>query len=41
MGVPVPVNRAIVNMIHQIEQKKRKISVDNFDDPLFDRFNEL
>jgi 2-dehydropantoate 2-reductase len=38
LGVQVPVNTAIVNMIHQIEQKTREISVSNFDDPLFDRF---
>jgi len=38
-GVPVPVNTFIVNMIHQIELKKRNISVCNFDDPFFDRFN--
>ena len=38
-GVPVPVNTFIVNMIHQIELKKRNISVYNFDDPFFDRFN--
>ena len=39
-GVPVPVNKTIVNMIHEIEQKKREISVSNFNDPLFDRFND-
>jgi 2-dehydropantoate 2-reductase len=38
-GVPVPVNTYIVNMIHQIEQKKRDITVFNFDDPFFDSFN--
>jgi 2-dehydropantoate 2-reductase len=38
-GVPVPVNNFIVNMIHQIEQKKREISVSNFEDPFFDCFN--
>jgi 2-dehydropantoate 2-reductase len=38
-GVHVPVNTAVVNMVHQIEQKKREISVLNFDDALFDRFN--
>jgi 2-dehydropantoate 2-reductase len=37
-GVSVPVNTVIVNMIHQIENKKRNISVSNFDDPFFDRF---
>jgi len=39
-GVPVPVNTAMVNMIHEIEQNKRKISIANFNDPLFDRFND-
>jgi len=38
-AVPVQVNKNIVNMIHEIEQKKREISVSNFNDPLFDRFN--
>lgn len=38
VGISVPVNTVIVNMIHQIEQKKRAISVTNFDDAFFDRF---
>ncbi|MCJ7447832.1 MAG: 2-dehydropantoate 2-reductase [Bacteroidales bacterium] len=38
-GVPVPVNSEIMKMIHEIELKKRDISVSNFDDPSFDRFN--
>jgi 2-dehydropantoate 2-reductase len=38
-GVPVPVNSEIMKMIHEIELKKRGISVRNFDDPSFDRFN--
>jgi 2-dehydropantoate 2-reductase len=38
-GVEVPVNRAIVEMIHEIELKKRKISVANFDTPVFSRFS--
>jgi len=37
-GVPVPVNTIILNMLHQIEQKKRVIAADNFNDPFFDRF---
>jgi 2-dehydropantoate 2-reductase len=37
-GIEVPVNTFIVNMIHQIEQKRRDISVRNFNDPFFDRF---
>jgi len=39
IGISVPVNTVIVNMIHQIEETKRKISVANFDDYFFDRFN--
>ncbi len=38
-GVDVPVNKAIVSMIHEIEMKKRSISASNFDDPVFNRFN--
>jgi 2-dehydropantoate 2-reductase len=38
VGVLTPVNDAIIKMIHQIELKKRKITVSNFDDPFFDRF---
>jgi 2-dehydropantoate 2-reductase len=38
-GVNVPVNSAILNMIHEIEVNKREISIDNFNDPVFDRFN--
>jgi 2-dehydropantoate 2-reductase len=38
IGISVPVNAVVLNMIHQIEQKKRAISVTNFDDPFFDRF---
>ena len=36
--VSAPVNNAIVNMIHQIEQQIREILVSNFNDPFFDRF---
>jgi 2-dehydropantoate 2-reductase len=39
LGVDVPVNSAIVKMIHEIESGTRKISLTNFNDPLFDRFN--
>jgi 2-dehydropantoate 2-reductase len=39
MGIPVPVNSFVVNMIHDIEQKKREITVMNFNEPFFDRFN--
>ena len=38
LGVSVPVNTMILNMLHQIEQKKRVIAADNFNDPFFDRF---
>lgn len=38
LGVDVPVNSALVNIIHEIESGKRKISPDNFRDPVFDRF---
>ena len=37
-GAAVPVNRAITEMIHEIEGTKRKISPDNFNEPIFDRF---
>ncbi|MGD0582063.1 MAG: ketopantoate reductase family protein [Bacteroidales bacterium] len=38
-GVDTPVNTAIVKIIHEIEAGKRKISLTNFNDPVFDRFN--
>jgi 2-dehydropantoate 2-reductase len=38
-GIPVPVNTAVVDMIHDIEQKKRGITYDNFDNLVFERFN--
>lgn len=38
LGVPVPVNTAIVDMIHEIEQGTRKLTPVNFDSPVFDRF---
>jgi 2-dehydropantoate 2-reductase len=38
-GVSALVNNFMVNMIHQIERKELEISVANFDDPFFDRFN--
>jgi 2-dehydropantoate 2-reductase len=37
-GVEVPVNEFIISMIHQIEKKEREISVNNFNDPFFNRF---
>ena len=38
-GVNVPVNARIVDIIHEIELKRRRISVDNFSDPVFSRFS--
>ena len=35
----VPVNSKVVDIIHEIESKKRKITPDNFNDEFFDRFN--
>ncbi len=37
-GVPTPVNAAIVNMIHEIEDGKREISIINLDEEVFDKF---
>ncbi len=39
LGVDVPVNRAVLNIIQDIERKKREISFNNFSDPIFDCFN--
>jgi len=39
LGIDVQVNSAIVKIIHEIETGKRKVSLNNFNDPLFDRFN--
>ncbi len=39
LKIGVPANTAVVNMIHEIEQKKRKISIENFSDTIFDKFN--
>ena len=38
-GIDVPVNSAIVMLIHEIESGSRQITPDNFNDVLFDRFN--
>jgi 2-dehydropantoate 2-reductase len=38
LGIEVPVNAVIVDMIHEIEQGRRKVSLENFEDPVFDRF---
>jgi hypothetical protein len=35
----VPVNTAVLDMVHEIELKKRSISAWNFDDPVFEKFN--
>jgi hypothetical protein len=37
--IDVPVNSAVTNMIHEIEMNKRAITVDNFNDQVFDIFN--
>jgi ketopantoate reductase len=37
--IHVPVNSAVTNMIHEIEMNKRAITVNTFDDQVFDRFN--
>ncbi len=37
-GVPTPVNAAIVNMIHEIEDGKREISIFNLDEQVFKKF---
>ena len=37
-GVPTPVNEAIVNMIHEIEDGKRKITLSNLDDEVFEKY---
>jgi 2-dehydropantoate 2-reductase len=34
-GVPVPVNTALVDMVHEIEDGKREISPDNLNDKVF------
>ena len=36
-GVPTPINRAIVNMIHEIEKGRRSIALSNLSDPAFAR----
>jgi 2-dehydropantoate 2-reductase len=37
--IDVPVNSAVTNMIHEIEMNRRAITVDNFNDKVFDIFN--
>ncbi|HEX2967574.1 MAG TPA: 2-dehydropantoate 2-reductase [Bacteroidales bacterium] len=39
LGVEVPVNSAIVDIVHDIEEGRRQISIANFNDPFFNRFN--
>jgi 2-dehydropantoate 2-reductase len=39
LDIPVPVNRAIAEMIHEIEKGIRPISPGNFDDKIFERFD--
>lgn len=38
-GVDTPVNKAITDMIHEIENHRRMISVHNFNEAVFERFN--
>jgi 2-dehydropantoate 2-reductase len=38
LGVPVPVNRAVVAMIKAIEVKQRPLSIENTVDPVFAKF---
>jgi 2-dehydropantoate 2-reductase len=38
LGIEVPVNSAVVEIIHDIEKGRRTVSPDNFDQPVFDRF---
>lgn len=35
MGIDLPVNERLVQLIHEIEEKKRKISIENLNDKLF------
>jgi hypothetical protein len=37
-SIDVPVNSCVTNMIHEIEMNRKAITVDNFNDPIFDRF---
>lgn len=37
-GIPAPVNEAIVKMIHEIEDGKRQITVENLDEEVFKKF---
>jgi len=39
LGVDVPVNELIVSITHEIENRERGISITNFDDTYFNRFN--
>jgi 2-dehydropantoate 2-reductase len=39
LNFEVPVNKAVTDMIHEIELHKREITPDNFNDPVFVRFN--
>jgi 2-dehydropantoate 2-reductase len=38
-NITVPVNSAVLNMVHEIELNIRSISAWNFDDPVFEKFN--
>ncbi len=37
-GIPTPINEAIVNMIHEIEDGKRQITPANLDDEVFEKY---
>jgi hypothetical protein len=38
-SLEVPVNSGVTNMIHDSEMNIRAVTVDNFRDPIFGRFN--
>jgi 2-dehydropantoate 2-reductase len=40
LNIQVPANLCLVELIHEIEEKKREISFENFDSPVFERFND-
>lgn len=40
LGIPVPVNTAVVKLIHDIEDRKREITPVNFNIPLFNQFGQ-
>jgi len=38
-SIDVPVNSCVTDMIHEIKMNRMVITVDNFNDPIFDIFN--